>query len=301
MLDSGESMKSVFFKYLIKKKQSILNNEEKENEKDEAEKTNLYVQLAGITALRTLIEVLPRFISPHITTLLEVLLHSNFPHNTQLDVEETSLMILDDENPAKSIPLVLSSIFHTLSNEVECRVLLPSIFDSCYMILKNASHVHVCDKSLIPLFWLLELLINANTAQDLHEHYPEFVKFLLPCLEFRNMHEQKFESIALVENALIAAFLSLVIKLTEGHFKSLFLKLLDWLDITTFNPKDDLGKTLPRCIVFMKLLSVLIGKLKTLLVPYFGYLIEHCVLFLEYSPLNQERQPKKKAKDNEWK
>jgi len=83
------------------------------------------------------------------------------------------------------------------------------------------------------------------------------------------------------------------LKLTEGTFRPLFLRTLEWADSEV--DQSSSKKSLDRAIVFYKLINKLAEQHRSLFTPYFKYLLEGSVHYLlEDDPLVGSKQKKKK-------
>jgi hypothetical protein len=82
-----------------------------------------------------------------------------------------------------------------------------------------------------------------------------------------------------VETHVVDAFVQLTMKLNENLFKPLFLKVVDWASISHSElPTDDESQA--RMTLFYHLLDTLSSKLKSILIPYFGYVLDNSILCL---------------------
>ncbi len=100
------------------------------------------------------------------------------------------------------------------------------------------------------------------------------------------------------------AFVSMVMKLNEVSFKPLFLRLFHWATEPVSNSsiaeKEQAGKegqvSFARVYCFFRLVNALSEKLKSIFVPYYGYLLDTCVSYLSGQKQIFPPQHKEKAK-----
>jgi len=140
--------------------------------------------------------------------------------------------------------------------------------------------------------------------QAIDNNYKQLFKFYLITFDIRRLNGQfMFESIEEIEGHLITAFMSLIMKLNETTFKPIFIKILDWANSQNSEIEKEqftLSK-LSRFVFFFRLVDSLADKLKSIFVPYYGYLLDLCVLFLkekqvEIEPQDDKEEDNKKLK-----
>jgi hypothetical protein len=217
-----------------------------------------------------------------------------------------------------SVSSVVSQSLASLISKVPSRTLLPYLFNH----YKTAAAEGYA--SLQRLFQLLALVVAGLQADAVKQHFKLIFKFFLSAAQQLRTHtinavvasegttarwpssdsvDGSGCSLAQAEDALIAAFLELTMKLNETSFKGLFLKLLQWVgpipgaaeesgnhaavavaaadtDATFSSSLRGRAQFLSRSLVLFKLIHQLTGKLKGIFVSYFGYMLDHCVAFL---------------------
>ncbi|KAG2204341.1 hypothetical protein INT47_009383 [Mucor saturninus] len=240
----------------------------------EAENPNTLLQIGVISALETIVNVLPHFVSPYITKMLGGLLH---PSIYTYDAAHAQKAIIETKTRA-----VLSQ----LASSVSPRVLLSPVFAFYETAIKNGK------KSTLALCSIVSQAIRAMSRDVMTSHYKQLFKFFLTAFDIRRSHNDDFEEsdINEIEDSIISAFLDLVMKLNETLFKPLFLKVVDWatieLAVDGFAVSED---SLKRVLFFYKLVDSLLEKLKSIFTPYFGYLIDDVIARLER--YKEEQQP----------
>jgi hypothetical protein len=258
------------------------------------------LQSSSLGALNCITVALPKFLSPYLERILGVLFHPALDDPSETDTLATG----EDQSSA----VYVSATLVALAEEIEARILLPCIYSSLPSVLNHG------DRSTKRLFWFLGTICGNFTTEIVQNEFKSVFKFLLRSFDIRRTDGDKFEKIADVEESVCTAAMRLIIKLKESQLKSLFLKMLEWLNFSPTGVADGsddvvlqkkIDKNLDRCVVFFRLVDHLISTLKGIFVPYFGYLMDHVVLMLQASPLtvakdeedsDDERARKKRKK-----
>jgi U3 small nucleolar RNA-associated protein 10 len=121
-------------------------------------------------------------------------------------------------------------------------------------------------------------------------HHDRLFKFFLDFFDYRRLsqvHEKAKKDVkaekevASVEDSFIDAFLHMVMKLSELSFKPLFLRVTHWIAETVDAKAGEAqSSTFPRLFTFWRLANALADKLKSIFVPYYGYLLDDAVAYL---------------------
>ena len=95
-------------------------------------------------------------------------------------------------------------------------------------------------------------------------------------LDYRRVFGDHTEEASSVDHAVGGAIVELCLKLTETELKSFLLRLAEWRDVV-FAPSEaaDEWRTRARSVSYYSLVDCLLGKLKTLFIPFMGHLWEH--------------------------
>ncbi|KAL6765337.1 NUC211 domain-containing protein [Haematococcus lacustris] len=221
---------------------------------------------AVLTALNSLIQHLGPFLSPYLPALLQLLLHPAM-HSTS----------------TPSCSRLAAGACSKLIAKIPPRQLLGPLFDSLPLAI---------GAGLQPLRALLSMVADVAQAMSpavAASHYESMFAFLLRALDVRATappallgHEHE------AEQAAVTALVSLTLKLNEVKFKPLFLRLLDWA--TTVPAAVQLGAAegaaassrgraaqQSRVITLFTVVCGLADKLRSVLVPYFKYLLDLAV------------------------
>ncbi|KAI8390372.1 hypothetical protein BD560DRAFT_362243 [Blakeslea trispora] len=226
-----------------------------------AESPNTFLQVGVITALETIVTVLPHFISPYITKILNGLLH---PSIYNFDASQTQKATIE----SKAV-----HVLSQLATNVSPRVLLTPVFAFYDTAVKNGT------KSILALYSIISQAIRNMSRDVMTSHYKQLFKFFLTAFDIRRLHDNQLEDEDLteIEGSIITAFLDLVMKLNETLFKPLFLKVVDWATIELTAASEDSSK---RVLFFYKLVDALLEKLKSIFTPYYGYLVDDVIMRL---------------------
>ncbi|KAL9551329.1 hypothetical protein MBANPS3_004308 [Mucor bainieri] len=241
-----------------------------------AESPNMLLQLGVVSALETIVSVLPHFVSPYITKMLRGLLSpSIYAYDAAAHAQKALI-------EAKA-----TAVLSQLATSVSPRVLLTPVFAFFDTAIRNGT------KSTLALCAVVSQAIRSMTRDVMTSHYKQLFKFFLIAFDIRRTHSKDFDAsdINLLEEAVIGAFLDLVMKLNETLFKPLFLKVVDWatMELASSNGAVVSEDGLQRVLFFYKLADALLDKLKSIFTPYYGYLIDDVIMRLER--YKEEQQP----------
>ncbi|CAM0135952.1 snoRNA-binding rRNA-processing protein utp10 [Umbelopsis sp. WA50703] len=243
----------------------------------ESETPDVLLQLSAITSLESIVHVMPHFVSPYVSRLLSMALHSNIQ-----GYDETS-----DEKQQLAREKA-NSLLNEMAINISPRVLLSPVFAYLEQAIKSGK------ESVLALVELVDTAIKSMSRENVTAHYKQIFKFFLSVFDFRCQHRSEFseESVSEVEQHSIQAFINLVMKLNETLFKPIFLKTLDWatIELAGEDSKTISPELESRTLFFYKLLDGLLEKLKSIFTPYFGYAIEHTIACLK-SYTDGDRSP----------
>ncbi|KAF9277204.1 HEAT repeat-containing protein 1 [Mortierella alpina] len=235
---------------------------EADTKKSSRYNNSVLLQLAVVSHLETLIKVLPQFVSPYVTKILAGTLH---PVLAGYEGKDASKLQILDKN---------KKLLTEMSIHIQPRVLLPPVLGYYETAVKDGKD------SLLALFDLVSQTINAMPRDVIAVHYKQIFKFFLGAFDYRRVHgedKERKSSVAAIEGAVIEAFMQLVMKLNETLFKPLFLKSLDWATTELQVAKASFQDTQARLIFFYKLLNALLEQLKSIVTPYYGYVVDNVI------------------------
>ncbi|KAL0083069.1 hypothetical protein J3Q64DRAFT_1850250 [Phycomyces blakesleeanus] len=244
----------------------------------EAERPNAMLQLSVISALETIVKVLPHFISPYLSKILANLLHPSI--YTSDETNATQKLLAKEK---------VMSVLVEIATNVPARTLFGPVFTSYPLAVKNGK------ESVLALLKLASEAIRAVSRDAMTAHYKQLFKFFLTAFDIRRIHNDIFDDEAIneIESAVISAFLDLVMKLNETLFKPLFLKVVDWATVElAVDGSTESVDAKKRVLFFYKLLDSLLDKLKSIFTPYFGYVIDDVIDRLDaYRSEEKQEEP----------
>ncbi|KAF9190434.1 HEAT repeat-containing protein 1 [Haplosporangium sp. Z 767] len=269
---------------------------EAEGKKSSRYNNSVLLQLAVVSHLETLIKVLPQFVSPYVTKILASTLH---PVLAGYEGSDASKLQILDKNK-----MLLTEMAH----HIQPRILLPPVLGYYETAVKDGKD------SMLALFDLVGQTINAMPRDVIAVHYKQIFKFFLSAFDYRRMYGQVSErrsTVPVVEDAVINAFMQLVMKLNETLFKPLFLKSLDWATTELQVAKASAEDVQARSVFFYKLMNALLEQLKSIVTPYYGYVVDNVIEALtgyanaikagsSYEDDDNDAENKKREMDELW-
>jgi len=230
------------------------------------------ILLSSLATIEVIVERLGEFVNPYLKEILDlVVLHPECCAH------------MDAKLDAKA-----ADVRKLLTEKVPVRLILPPLLD-LYSIATNCG-----EASLSMAFQMLASLVSTMDRLAVGTYHVKVYEHCLAALDIRRQHPDSLKNINMVEQSIIHAIITLTLKLTEGTFRPLFLRTLEWADSEV--DQSSSKKSLDRAIVFYKLINKLAEQHRSLFTPYFKYLLEGSVQYLlEDDPLVGSKQ-KKKAK-----
>ena len=275
------------------------------------------LQLSALSLLQACIQTVADLLSPYLADLLKVFLFPGYHNQAGVSSALHSVLALSPMAPASaasatsssstapassavgssssvdhsSVSTVVTQSLTSLIELVPSRTLLPIIF-SHYKIAAPQGY-----SSLRRLFQVLGLVVQQLKSDAVKQHFKLIFKFFLAAAQQLRKSLSVSGSdadaygvtLSQAEDALIGSFLELIMKLNETSFKGLFLKMLQWVGpiptagselLSGVDGASSTAEFLNRSLVFFKLIHQVTLKLKGMFVSYFGYIMDHCVVFL---------------------
>ncbi|KAG0240188.1 HEAT repeat-containing protein 1 [Actinomortierella wolfii] len=235
---------------------------------------SVLLQLAVVSHLEALIKVLPQFMSSYVTKILAGTLH---PVLAGYEGNDSSKLQILERN---------RSLLNEMAHNIPPRILLPPVLGYFETAVKDGKD------SVLALCNLVSETIVVMPRDVVAVHYKQVFKFFLGAFDYRRVHGDKNTTdaedsvaaarrVAAVEEAVIQAFMQLVMKLNETLFKPLFLKTLDWAMTELQVAKASDSDKTDRLVFFYKLLNSLLERLKSIIAPYYGYVVDNVIETLE--------------------
>ncbi|KAI8900131.1 hypothetical protein BC833DRAFT_583092 [Globomyces pollinis-pini] len=205
-----------------------------------ANEESLVMLKSGLLTMESLISSIPQFSSSFLLKLIHILIHPKMSTNEVI---------------AKST----RNLIHLISIKIEHRILFPLLFKEIKGMMKLGSN------SILKVLMLLNDLIQATKQAQILEFGKEWFKLFITLFDFKKFHsnDQNDE----IEKNLIDLFKRFTMKMNEKTFKPLFLKVVEW----------GLGHSMDQRIFFFKLINSLLTDLKSIFVPYFGFVLDAAI------------------------
>jgi U3 small nucleolar RNA-associated protein 10 len=229
------------------------------------------ILLSSLSTIEVIVERLGEFVNPYLKEILDlVVLHPECCAH------------MDAKLDAKA-----ADVRKLLTEKVPVRLILPPLLD-LYSVATNCG-----ETSLSLAFQMLASLVSTMDRLAVGTYHVKIYEHCLAALDIRRQHPDSLKNINMVEQSIIHAIITLTLKLTEGTFRPLFLRTLEWADSEV--DQSSSKKSIDRAIVFYKLINKLAEQHRSLFTPYFKYLLEGSVQYLlEDDPLVGSKQKKKK-------
>jgi len=164
----------------------------------------------------------------------------------------------------------------TMASAVPARLSVPQISQS-------ATEVLACGHRVTHRFCLL--LTEVWRLMDrpaVVSHLGVLSSLATLLLDYRRVYGDHTEGASEVDDAIGGAIVELCLKLTETELKSFLLRLAEWRDVVFNSDGVDDWRTRARSVSYYSLVDCLIGKLKTLFIPFMGHLWEHAAEQLKF-------------------
>ncbi|BBM97494.1 U3 small nucleolar RNA-associated protein 10 [Marchantia polymorpha subsp. ruderalis] len=241
--------------------------------------------LAILLSIETLLDKLGSFLTPYLSKIV-------------------GLVVLQPS-------LVTGSVVEISKKAEDVRLLIPTklparlLLDPLMSVYNKA--VEAGEDSTCALFDMLGAMTSKLDRSSVAAYHAKIFNFCLAAFDLRRNSIHFLPNISRVENSVVSAIVSLVMKLSETSFKPLFVKVLEWAESEESTGVSVAGKSVDRNIVFYKLVNQLAEKLRSVFVPYFQYLLNGCVQYLMSGTIPQKPKKKKKkqveelsASSSEW-
>lgn len=217
--------------------------------------------LCIITALQKILESLPLFLSPYLEKIIiEITILS-----AKFDTTDSS------EDAQKLTPFIkkLEGIRTNIGNVIPSRILIPLVNQTYTFLIESEKYV-----AISPLMNILSTNVSTLKGNDLSQHLPDLTSFFMNALQFRTVSKSvDCPTKVMVEDAIISALSTLVLKLSETTFRPFYYKLFDWA--TRGEAKTE------KVITFYRLSTAIAQNLKGLFVLFAGHCVQHASSLLD--------------------
>lgn len=179
------------------------------------------------------------------------------------------------------------NVLHELMAEkIETRILLPALIDTLKTLPAHAA------SSVSHLFDMIRILFDQMPDDKVAQYHARAWSFCVQGLETRGKWESdnvEEESIVQVEKAVVAAMVSITLKLSEAQLTPLFIQTVSWMEeksvmADTLSSSGAVDAQLPpvaKAIPFFTLVIELASTFKSIFTPFFGQFFETSVAFLD--------------------
>ncbi|KAK9866983.1 hypothetical protein WJX84_002095 [Apatococcus fuscideae] len=153
------------------------------------------------------------------------------------------------------------------------------------------------EDSAVALLTMLQTATESMPTAVAAEHAAAIFELLMQALNCRQQQPAAMRDVGRVESQAVKATVAATMKLSEGRFKPLFLRLLEWASVPSSSQPD--ASSLGRQTALFSVVIALTRRLRAVFVPYFRYLMDVAVVHLGGSMAatgDEAEKPKKKKK-----
>ena len=175
----------------------------------------------------------------------------------------------------------LQNIRHCLATSSVPRSLIISVTQVYSELTGIESGSFTASPSIGPLMSILSESFTAMSREELAYQLPALTTFFVKALDSRSMlsaQNASVDDMNVAEEPVVAALVSLVLKLSEASFRPLFFQLYDWAT------RSDVRKE--RLVSFYNVTMQIAEKLKGLFVAFAGHFIRNAAQVFFYFFLN---------------
>ncbi|KAJ3097570.1 HEAT repeat-containing protein 1, partial [Physocladia obscura] len=214
------------------------------------------VCVAALNCADLAISALPQFLSPFVSDILKCLF---LPYDR----------LTGNKEIMGKFRITKRDISSNISKRIPARTLIPilsSQVSSCFKLGVSAT---------LELFDISSITISNMEKSDLALFANDLTRLFLSSFEFRKKFHEQYTRLEIekVEGSIISAFLQLVLRLNESHFKPMFFKIVDWGFSTPSSKENE--------IFLYRLIVALLDKLKTIFSPFVVHLVEPSIELLD--------------------
>lgn len=229
------------------------------------------IRLSALFSLQAIVSAVPPFVSPYLTRIITALIHPLLSSSSQASANTQATLA-------------------TMSTSIEARVLLPVVFSLWKPSISLGS------LSVQRLCWFLSTIVSHFTSQVARAEYKGIFQFLLQSFDLRRSHPMT--DMDVVEDAIVTATVNILLKLRETELKSLFMGILDWLNVLNDADSPNVNLNMDRYVIFFRLVLQLSVTLKSVFVPYFNYFVNLSIQILRLAPEKVQSKKKRTADGN---
>ena len=247
---------------------------------------------SSLSILEALFIAVPTFVSNRLQAIL---------HLCILD----SLSQIAKEEKGGKISAALQSLISIAIRRVPPRPLFVTILQLCEQMKRQVSKVSISylshqmysnanvqymasPQSLVGALDILVRALRQCKPATVSDVYKSIFNSLLSIFNVRQDGQLPKEHIIEVERAAISAFLQMILRLNEGSFRPLFLRLVDWalIDLSDNNNNDDAINC--RKTILFKAMDRMLIQVESIVVPYYAFLLDQAAELLGSIRLPQD-------------
>ncbi|KAK4702660.1 U3 small nucleolar RNA-associated protein 10, partial [Phenoliferia sp. Uapishka_3] len=206
---------------------------------------------------------IPTFVGSHLDKVFDASLSSDI----------LSLTADKDSAAAKARTLLLS----TAAKKLPAKTLYPAV------IRLHASLDGTDKEPILGLLDLLNRALRQGKTADIADNYRPIFKLFLTIFDLRRVHSDalSLDDISQIEENALGAFVQFILKLNEQTFRPLFLRTYDWAVIDLADEENSITALAARRTVLYKLLDKLLVQLKSIVVPYYSFMLDQTIELYE--------------------
>lgn len=231
------------------------------------EKTSVAIAISSLAALSALFQTVPTFAAAHQQAVLQLCVDTSVRKLAASDASDKLQYALGNvlaaatrKTPSKSTFANISTLWEKTidkSNSVQINAFLDAFFRS----------------------------LRATTAANFTEVYKQAFAIMLAVFDTRRSDNLSEEETLQVENTAISAYMNMVLKLNEGTFRPLFLRLFDWAVMDVQSEPEAAER---RTTTLFRIVDRMLSQLKTIALPYYAFVLEQALQILD---ANAEKEP----------
>lgn len=234
--------------------------------------------ISVLSVLEAIVQKLGGFLNPYLEEIVGLLvLHSQFTTDS-----------------GSTVCTKAASIRILMSEKISVRLLLDPIVRVYGKAVENG------EASVSAIFEMLAVVASKMDRPSVVTYHAKIFESCLIALDLRRQHPESIKNMGKVEASVINALVALIMKLSEATFKPLFVRSLDWAESEVESYGTSSSRNIQRNISFYNFIDSLTGKLRSVFVPYFQYLMDGCVHHLtggqDHEVNVQAKHKRKKSK-----
>lgn len=223
-----------------------------------SDKGNMGIAISCLLALAALFQTVPTFVAAQLQNILQLCVQPGLREAAAAD-------------KTGRLALALNSLTTAATKKVPPKSLFANV-TTLWERSDKTSRLQV--SGLLDIFVRSLRAVSATTFGDV---YKQAFALLVSIFDTRRSAALPAEDAQAIENTAISAYMQMVLKLNEGTFRPLFLRLFDWAVVDLVNDPDG---AMHRKITLFRIMDRMLSQLKTIAVPYYSYMLDQVVEIL---------------------